>query len=182
MPARQTRPTNIRTGGSRLSERIEANAGLFINDPVTPAARPQARTDRYRSLTDAIRQVRLGNVGSLDPALIAYALEEAATRLKQEFIYALADRLTEILLGEANPSVTALAMAHGNPSLLDAVRDDMGMVVAMVNAAHRHSGHRLIERAPTPEEAIAGLIPGITDNPHWKKLQALEIVPRAQAN
>ena len=165
-----------------MSDRTETNAGLFINDQAAATATHQPRADRYRSLTDAIRKVRLGDVGSLDPALIAYALEEAATRLKQEFIYALADRLTEIMLGEANPSVTALAMAHGNPSLLEAVREDMGMVVAMVNAAHRHSGQRLIERAPTPEEAIAGLIPGITDNPHWKKLQSLEIVPRALAN
>jgi len=141
-------------------------------DDATAAPRSGAG-DRFRAMSEAAAMARLGNMSALDPSLVVRALEEATARMKQEFLCALADRLVEILMGERFPAATALALAHANPSLLEAVRTEMPQVVAMANAARLFNGQHLVENAPTPEQIISADIPGVTDSKHWAALQGI---------
>ena len=136
-------------------------------------SRQRSAGDRFRAMSEAAAMARLGNMAALDPSLVVRALEEATSRMKQEFLCALADRLVEILMGERFPAATALALAHANPSLLEAVRGDMPQVVAMANAARLFNGQHLVENAPSPEQIISAEIPGVTDSKHWAALQGI---------
>lgn len=142
----------------------------------------ETSADRFRAINEAATLARRGDLLALDPAIVARALEDAAARMKQDFLCALADRLVEILMGERFPAATALALAHANPSLLDAVRNDMPQVVSMANAARLCSGQNMIENAPTPEQIIAADIPGVTDNAAWQMLREMPIDGSAQPN
>ena len=139
----------------------------------TSAPRRSAAGDRFRAMSDAAALARLGNMAAIDPSLVVRALDEATARMKHEFLCALADRLVEILMGERFPAATALALAHANPSLLEAVRSEMPQVVAMANAARLFNGQHLVENAPTPEQIISADIPGVTDSEHWAALQGI---------
>jgi len=146
-----------------------------VQTPVEEASARQRNSagDRFQAMSEAAALARLGNMGAIDPTLVVRALDEATSRMRQEFMCALADRLVEILMGERFPAATALALAHANPSLLDAVRADMPQVVAMANAARLFNGQHLVENAPTPEQIISAEIPGVTDSKHWAALQGI---------
>jgi len=147
-----------------------------------PEKAPQATADRFRALSEAATLARRGDMLALDPGIVARSLEEASQRMKQEFLCALADRLVEILMGERYPAATALALAHANPSLLEAVRTDMPQVVAMANAARTFNGQHLVENAPTPEQIISADIPGVTDSAHWQVLREMPVDGSSQPN
>jgi hypothetical protein len=163
-----------------MQKRIPTGVAAPIQ--TVPGKAPAAPVDRFRALSEAAILARRGDMLALDPSIVARSLEEASQRMKQEFLCALADRLVEILMGERYPAATALALAHANPSLLDAVRPDMPQVVAMANAARTFNGQRLVENAPTPEQIIAAEIPGITDSAHWRVLHEMPVDGSSQPN
>jgi hypothetical protein len=163
-----------------MQKRIPTGVAAPIQS--APEKAPAAPVDRFRALSEAAILARRGDMLALDPGIVARSLEEASQRMKHEFLCALADRLVEILMGERYPAATALALAHANPSLLDAVRSEMPQVVAMANAARTFNGRHLVENAPTPEQIIAAEIPGLTDSAHWQVLQAMPIDGSSQPN
>ena len=163
-----------------MQKRIPTDVDASIQAPLQKA--PSGAVDRFRALSEAATLARRGDMLALDPGIVARSLEEASQRMKQEFLCALADRLVEILMGERYPAATALALAHANPSLLEAVRADMPQVVAMANVARSFNGQHLVENAPTPEQIIAADIPGITDSAHWQVLREMPVDGSSQPN
>lgn len=163
-----------------MQKRIQTGASAPIQNE--PQKAPSGASDRFKALSENAALARRGDMMSLDPSIVARSLEEASQRMKQEFLCALADRLVEILMGERYPAATALALAHANPSLLEAVRADMPQVVAMANAARTFNGRHLVENAPTPEQIIAADIPGLTDSVHWQVLREMPVDGSSQPN
>jgi hypothetical protein len=164
-----------------MQKRIPTDVDSSIQSPPLQKA-PSGPVDRFRALSEAATLARRGDMLALDPGIVARSLEEASGRMKQEFLCALADRLVEILMGERYPAATALALAHANPSLLEAVRTDMPQVVAMANVARSFNGQHLVENAPTPEQIISADIPGITDSAHWQVLREMPVDGSSQPN